>query len=253
MPRALVPLGSVSSGFGSGRQQHVERPQTAFPGREQQRREAPRGPRVQVGAACDQRPRRARVVLRGRPHQRRLAPPAFDGVDLGAMLEQHRDGGYDAGSAQRRHQRRLTLARRAVRVGPGLEQHPEHAGTAVGGGQRERGDAVAGRGVHRRRRPASTAPPDRGRPLCAAQCSAVVPSGSEAFDVDALIEQTPAPRPRRRSSPPRSAGSPAVAPPPGRRPIATAIPTTMVFVSIRRTVCRFHASSSLPSAFCADF
>ena len=140
-------VGQRVVGVGPGRQQHVEGAQTAFPGREQQRRESPRGPRVQVGPGRDQRCRRARVVLRGGPHQRRLAPPALDRVDLGAVLQQDRDRGYDAGP-RHRHQRSLAFARRAVGVRAGLEQHPQRLGTAVGRGEGERRDAVAGRRVH---------------------------------------------------------------------------------------------------------
>ena len=108
-------------------------------------------PRVQVGAVRGQRLDRRAVVLRGGPHQRRLALPRFGRVDVGAARDQRPD---DVGAAGARggHQHGFAVRPDRVRVGAGLEQRPRIGGVAVGGRERQRRDAVAIRGARRSRR-----------------------------------------------------------------------------------------------------
>ena len=78
---------------------------------------------MKVGAGLQKDADRAGVPLRGCPHQCRLSPPLFDGVDVGTVFDQYVNGIDDADSSHR-HQWGFPLTRRVVRVGASVEQHP---------------------------------------------------------------------------------------------------------------------------------
>ena len=133
---------------GAGGYQRPRRLQRALPGSERERGEtALLGGGANVGAARDEELHHLDVVLRRRPHQRRLAAPRLPGIHLGAAIEERRHGGR-VSSPRAGEDRRLSV-RRAVGIGAGLEQARDHGGVGVGARQRERAGAVAIDGVHR--------------------------------------------------------------------------------------------------------
>ena len=139
---------------------------------EGERRESAAGARVDVRARRRQPGDHGRVALGRRPHQGRLAAPPFPRVDRGAVPEQRGHAVDDAGP-RGGHQRRLAVRRRAVRVGPGAQQHFHDARVPARGGQGQRRDPEARRGVdfpagfqqppHRRRVPRVGRPVQRPR------------------------------------------------------------------------------------------
>ena len=127
---------------GAGADERFEHVDVPLARREQQRREAPFGPGIRIGAGRHQRFDRGHLVLRGRPHQCRLAPPTLYRVHLGAVPQQRLDG-FSVAGAGRRHQRSLAFRIRQVRVGPRFEQTGDHRRAAVDRGERERRHAIA--------------------------------------------------------------------------------------------------------------
>ena len=146
MPRALVPSGSVSSGSAPAASSTSSA--ARLPSR------AANSSGVKPPADLAWTPAPAAINASAAPGlscdavhiSAALAPPALDRVDLGAVLQQDRDRGYGAGPGGR-HQRGLALARRPVGVRARVEQHRQHRGAAVGGGEGERRHTVAGGGV----------------------------------------------------------------------------------------------------------
>ena len=85
------------------------------------------------------------IVLRSRPHQRRLSLPLLGGVDLGAAGDERPDHAVVAGP-RRRHQDGLALGSGGVGIGAGLQQQVGQRRVAVLRRQLQRRDPVpAGR------------------------------------------------------------------------------------------------------------
>ena len=95
-----------------------------------------------IGARVEQRLNRRGMSFRCRPHQRRLAAPALDGVDRRAVREQRADSRRHT-CARSGHQRRFARRQRQVRIRARSQQPFDDGHAAVGAGQRQRCDAVA--------------------------------------------------------------------------------------------------------------
>ena len=182
----------------------------AVAGREEQRRRAALGlqhgllegvphaavhrQEVTVGSRARRRRRRASstrtasgFVLGGRPHQRRLPVRLLAGVDVGAVVDER--GQRIGGAGPRaRHQRGLAHRGGRVRVGPRVEELPDHRRAPVRAGEVEGRHAVVVGGVRVGAGPeqgldhrgvvAQDRPVQRRRPVALA-----------GVDVDLLIEQ----------------------------------------------------------------
>ena len=146
MTSALVLSGSVSLTFAPAARSALIVSTLSLARREQQRRPAEDRSVVDVRARLDQQLHRRGVAFVRGPHQRRLLLPAFLGVDVGAVRQQHLHG-VDLAGAGRRHQRRLAFRQRRVRIRAGLEQLLDHRRVAVDGGGIQRRHAVAIRGL----------------------------------------------------------------------------------------------------------
>ncbi len=90
--------------------------------------------RVDVGVMLQQHRHHGVVLLRDRPHERRLVGARLAHVDVGAMREQRRHG-IHAADPRRAHERWNAL--RHARVGARGEQRVDDRRVAVGAGQAE--------------------------------------------------------------------------------------------------------------------
>ena len=126
--------------------QGLNRRDPAFARRKQQRRESAVRPHVDVGAAGDQSTNDIGIAFGGGPHQRGLSVPAFFRIHRRAMTEQHLHR-LDPAGASGRHQHRLALRHRGVRVGAGLQECFDDGRVSIHARQPERRDAVAIGGV----------------------------------------------------------------------------------------------------------
>ena len=93
--------------------------------------------RVDIGAACQQRAHDRRMPLIDRPHERRLTTHVLGGIDVGAVIDQQRDG-LDGAAPCGGHQGRLTRGERAVRIGAGIQQLASDDRIAVQAGEPQR-------------------------------------------------------------------------------------------------------------------
>ena len=136
-------------------------------------------PGVDVGARGDEGAHHGRLILGGRPHQRRLTAPLFHRVDLGAPAQQ-RLGGVDATGTRDDHQRRLTVGVGRLDVAAGLEQRLDHVRAGRDRGLRHGRSAVSRSGVHLR---AGSNQPGRELEIVLMRrpVQRVVPSASGAF------------------------------------------------------------------------
>ena len=82
------------------------------------------------------------MALGRRPHQRGLAFPAFDRVDVRAANEQRLDR-TKTSAARRAHQARFAFRKRGVDVGAGLQQLLDDFRISSRARQRDWGGAVA--------------------------------------------------------------------------------------------------------------
>ncbi len=101
-----------------------------------------RSSRIDVGARGDQCGRDVAAIVRGRVHQRRLALPALDDVDVRAVIDEQSDGLHTARS-RREHQRCFALRQREIHVGAGVEERAEQTRVCAKRGLVHRPYAVA--------------------------------------------------------------------------------------------------------------
>ena len=123
----------------------------AGPDREGQRREAGIGWRIDAGAGGDERRDDGGVPFRRRPHQGGLPAPAFARLDrrAGAVPNERLDARRDT-RPRRQHEQRFAPSRDLVRIGAGHQERVDDGRMAGPAGERDRGDAVAVRGIDRR-------------------------------------------------------------------------------------------------------
>ena len=95
--------------------------------------------RLHVGAVLEQHFDDVRMTLGRSPHQRRLLPLRFGGVDI-CFSRQQRAHDRDVAGASRAHQRRDARIGRRIRVGAARQQALDDSGVAVFAGQRQRRD-----------------------------------------------------------------------------------------------------------------
>ena len=118
----------------AGLQQGLDDIDLSLARREQQRGEPTRRPCAQIGAVGRQGGDDRRVAFGRGPHQCRLGPPVFVGVDVGTRVQQQRHG-VDAARSRRGHQRRLAFHQRGVRVGARLQQRSDDGAVSDDTGQ----------------------------------------------------------------------------------------------------------------------
>ncbi len=97
--------------------------------------------RIDGRPALDQQPNHAGMLLRRRPHQRRLPAEGFACIHARAMLEQHARR-IDAPRARNDHQRRLPLGIRRLDIRPRLDQRANNRGVRLDRRRRERRHAI---------------------------------------------------------------------------------------------------------------
>ena len=110
----------------------------AIGGGEQQRREAVCRECTRLGAAAEPHGDNLVMRLRHGPHQRGAPRCRRRRVDLCAVGHQRLDH-LDTAGSRSGHQRRQAARPGAVRVGPGIEQRPDHRNAGVLGRPFERG------------------------------------------------------------------------------------------------------------------
>ena len=81
------------------------------------------------------------AIVRGRVHERRLALPLLDDVDVRAALDEQADS-VDAARARREHERRFALGQRQVDTRAGVEQCSQQLGVGAKRSFVHRPDAV---------------------------------------------------------------------------------------------------------------
>ena len=153
--KGASPVASGNVRVGAGRDQRACAAGISRGGREQDRTEAVRGNRPDVGAGVDEKVRDGGMASGAGPHQGGLPHPTLRDVDLCPTLDQQPHQRLVPG-VHGGHQWGVAAPARRVDGSPGVEQHPRNRRVAVAAGEEQRrlailvGDVGVGPGLQQR-------------------------------------------------------------------------------------------------------